>query len=64
MLLPAPRGLMARSLKGTVCDALILVVGLTYKELASTRVISAALASLPILLDNVTLKCDSQKLFR
>lgn len=56
--------MMARSLKGTVCDALILVVGLTYKELASTRVISAAWLHLPILLDNVTLKCDSQNLFR
>lgn len=55
---------MACSLKGTVCEALILVAGPTYKKLAATRVISSVWLHYLILLDNVTLKCDLQNLLR
>lgn len=55
---------MACSLKGTVCEALILVVDPTYKMLAATRVKLSAWLNCQIFLDNVTLKCDLQNLFR
>lgn len=55
---------MACGLKGTVCEALILIVGPTYKKLAATWVISAAWLHYLILLDNDTLKCDLQNVFR
>lgn len=47
---------MACSLKGAVCEALILEAGPSYKKFAGTQVISAAWLHCLTLLDNVTLK--------